>query len=91
MTTDRGVPYLPSKNIRFQKGYEKCVYGWADLKKWKLVCATHGTSHPSIIVMNWLGAGSETLLDLLDEGMLTGEALKDAGRLAEERKFLAGL
>lgn len=81
--------YVPGAHARFQKSARsKCVYDWADPgNKWKLVCATHEDSHPCIIVLDWLGRGSGTMLDLLEESMLTGEALKDATKVAEENQF----
>lgn len=86
-----GVAFVPAKNPRFQKGHEKCCYDWQDpAKKWNLECRTHRGGH-IIILLDWLGVGSGKLIDLREEGMLTGEALKDAKRLAEEQQFLAGL
>lgn len=82
--------FLPRRNQRWQKGAEKCVYDW-DKNGWTLRCTTRGHSHPCILVLERCGAGAEILLGLLDEGMLTGAALIDAAKAAEDRAFLEGL
>lgn len=76
-------PVLHMRLLKSSDG-RRCQYEWVnpeDPAPRRLVCKTHKENH-SIIRWNF-GSGHDVLIDLYEDGLLTGKALEDGRTLAQ--------